>query len=59
VGVLAKLFGATSREELKGIALGREVAWEVPPVRDFPSLLRALPILVLNAGFAPPPEEVW
>ena len=62
MGILAKLFGATSREELKGIALGQDAAWEVSPARDFPALLRALPLLLPNdavlylEGGSPPPD---
>lgn len=63
MGILAKLFGAASREELKGIALGHDGAWEVSPVRDFPSLLRALPLLqlcdaVLYLEGGSPPREI-
>src|ERR1035437_1312955 len=48
MGILARLFGATPREELKGICLGKDAAWEVSPAHDFPSLLRALPLLLPN-----------
>jgi hypothetical protein len=63
VGILAKLFGASSRGELKGIALGRDATWEVSPARDFPSLLRALPLLVPNDAVlylegASPPQDI-
>jgi len=63
VGILAKLFGATPREQLKGVSLGRNARWEVSPVRDFPLLLEALPrilpqgaILYLEGGT--PPKEI-
>jgi hypothetical protein len=63
VGILAKLFGATSREELKGIVLGQDAAWEVSTARDFPSLLRALPLLLPNDAIlylegGSPPQEI-
>jgi hypothetical protein len=63
VGILAKLFGGASREELKGIALGQEAAWEVSSARDFPSLLRALPLLlpsdaVLYLEGGSPPKDI-
>ena len=63
MGIFAKLFGAASREELKGIALGRDAAWEVSPTRDFPSLLRALPLLLPNDAVlylegGSPPQDV-
>lgn len=63
MGILAKLFGAASREELNGIALGQDAAWEVSPARDFPSLLRALPLLlpsdaVLYLEGGSPPKDI-
>jgi hypothetical protein len=63
VGILAKLFGAASREELKGISLGKDAAWEMSPAHDFPSLLRALPILlpgdaVLYLEGGSPPQDI-
>jgi hypothetical protein len=63
MGLLAKLFGATPRERLKGISLDRSAAWEVSPASDLPAFLRALPqilppdsILYLEGGT--PPEEL-
>jgi hypothetical protein len=63
MGFLAKLFNATPREKLKGVSLGKDAHWEVSPVRDFPSLLEALPrilpqgaILYLEGGT--PPKEI-
>ena len=63
MGILARLFGATSREELKGIVLGQDAAWEMPPARDLPALLRALPLLVPNDAVlylegGSPPQEI-
>jgi hypothetical protein len=63
MGLFAKLFGATPREQLKGISLGRDAAWEVTPASNLPAFLRALPqllppnsILYLEGGT--PPEQV-
>ena len=63
MGFLAKLFGATSKEELNGLSLGSNAHWEVSPPSDFPSLLRALyhialpdSILYLEGGGHPPKE---
>jgi len=63
MGLLAKLLGATPREQLKGISLGKDAAWEVSPAADFPAFLRALPdllpvdsILYLEGGT--PPEQL-
>ncbi len=63
MGFLAKLFGATPREQLKGISLDRNSAWEVSPASDLPAFLRALPkilpgdaVLYLEGGT--PPEEL-
>lgn len=63
MGILAKLFGATSRAEVRGIVLGQDAAWEVSPARDFPSLLRALPLLLPNNAVlylegGSPPQDI-
>src|SRR5215467_12631044 len=62
MGFFAKLFGATPREQLKGISLGPDAAWEVTPTPDLPAFLRALPqlvapdsILYLEGGTPPEP----
>ncbi len=49
--LLAKLFGATPREQMKGIFLGEQAAWELSPASDFPSFLRALPTIL-------PPDSI-
>jgi hypothetical protein len=60
MGFLTRLFRITPRDELKGISLGREAAWEVSPISDLPAFLRALPrvlprgsILYLEGGTPP------
>ena len=47
MGLLAKIFGAVPRDEMRGIRLdmGRPF-WEVSGKTDFPSLLMALPELL-------------
>src|SRR5689334_10282197 len=47
MGLLAKVFGAVSREEMRGIHLDvTRSCWEVSGKTDFPSLLTALPGLL-------------
>jgi hypothetical protein len=63
MGFLAKLFNARPREKLKGISLGKDAFWEVSPMADFPSLLRALPLLlpqnsILYLEGGTPPTEI-
>ena len=63
MGFLAKLFGATPREEMEGISLGRDAAWEVSAVSDLPAFLRALPRLlapdsVLYLEDGTPPKKI-
>ncbi len=60
MGLFAKLFGATPREQLKGISLDHNAAWEISPASDFPAFLRALPeilppdsMLYLEGGTPP------
>ena len=49
MGWLAKLFGATPKEELKGITLDlSQPFWELEGKTDFPHLLRALTGIVTN-----------
>lgn len=45
MGILARLFNAVPRKELKGVCLGKDAYWEVTATKDLPSLLRALPKL--------------
>jgi len=63
MGILARLFNAVPRKELRGVCLGKDAYWEVSSERDLPSLLRALPkivteeaILYLEGGN--PPKEI-
>ncbi len=45
--LLAKIFGAVSREEMSGIRLDRtRPFWELSGKSDFPSILTALPNLL-------------
>jgi len=60
MGILARLFNAVHRKELKGLNLGKDAYWEVSAATDLPSLLRALPrfvpeeaILYLEGGSPP------
>jgi hypothetical protein len=47
MGLLAKIFGAVSREEMSGIRLDMSRSfWEVSGQTDFPALLSALPDLL-------------
>jgi hypothetical protein len=46
MGILARLFNAVPRKELKGVCLGKDAYWEVSATKDLPSLLRALHKLV-------------
>jgi len=59
----AKMFGATSKKDLKGLSLGGKAHWQVSPPSNLPSLLRALhhiapveAILYLEGG--EPPREI-
>ena len=63
MGFLAKLFGATPREQLKGISLDHNSAWEISPASDLPAFLRALPQIlppdsILYLEGATPPKEL-
>ena len=46
MGILARLFNAVPKKELRGVCLGKDAYWEVSATNDLPSLLRALPKLV-------------
>jgi len=63
MGILAKIFNATPREQLKGISLGQDAFWELSPARDLASFLKALPSLLPNGAIAyledgTPPKEI-
>ena len=63
MGILAKLFNATPRDQLKGLSLGQDSFWKVSPVSNLPALLKALPSLVPDGAIlyiegGSPPKEI-